>query len=139
MLIAFGAFIAIVVVMVAISLSQKVDLVADHYYERSLEHEQRILSASNARRLGKELSVQTIGDELLVSFPPAMRPSGIVGNCVFYRPSDRSLDRVVVLQVDSSGVQRVSLGAMRRGLWKAQLSWYYSGEQYYLDTPIVLQ
>jgi hypothetical protein len=132
-------FIVIVAVMVVVSLSQRVDLVADDYYERSLRHEQRMGSAANAQSLGEGLSVRKVGDELVIAFPPTMQPAGIAGLCVFYRPSDRLEDRRVVLQPDASGAQRIALETMARGLWKAQLSWQYHGEQYYLETPIILE
>ena len=133
------AFIALVATMVAISLSQRVDLVADDYYERSLRHEEQIASVANTRRLGADFWLQTIGDELLISFPPAMEPSGIAGRCVLYRPSDRSLDRNVELHPDTAGVQRIALATMVRGLWKAQLSWGYGGNAYYVEMPIILE
>jgi hypothetical protein len=132
-------FLGVVAVMVAIALSQRVDLVADDYYERALRHEQRIASEEHARALGEGLSIRKAGDELRVTFPPTMEPAGIGGLCVLYRPSDGSADRRIVLQPDSSGVQRIQLKSMLRGLWKAQLSWQYRGQQFYIETPIMLE
>jgi hypothetical protein len=139
LVVAFVAFIGIIAAMVGIALSQREDLVVDNYYERSLRHDQQMASAANARRLGTDLSVRTVGEEMLVSFPRSMEPAGIAGRCTLYRPSNRSLDRTVDLRPDSTGVQRIPLTTMLPGVWKAQLSWEYRGNAYYLETPIVLE
>lgn len=138
LVVALVTFMALVAAMVAISLSQRVDLVADDYYERSLRHEQRLSSSANARHLGSDFSLQKIGDELLVAFPRDMDPAGIAGRCILYRASDRSLDRRIDLQPDSTGFQRIGLATMVRGLWKAQISWEYRGTSYYFETPVTL-
>lgn len=139
LVVTFVSFIGLVAVMVAIALSQRVDLVVDDYYERSLHHEQQMASAANARRLGSTLSVRAVGGDMLVSFPRSMDPAGIAGRCTLYRPSDRSLDRSIDLHPDSTGVQRIPLRGMLPGVWKTQLSWEYRGSTYYLETPVVLQ
>jgi nitrogen fixation protein FixH len=135
MAVLFGTFAVGILVMVAVSSSQRVDLVADNYYEQELRYEDRLHEIRSAREF--PLRWQQREDQLDLDF--SALTSEIAGDISFYRPSDASKDVTMKLQLTSTRHQTISVKAWDKGLWRMKVSWHESEKRYYREMDIVLK
>lgn len=130
-------FIAAILVMVWISMRERVDLVADRYYEDGLAYEGRLEARRHARADGNvRISADASGIRLV--FPAGLAAAGITGEAHLYRPADGSRDRRVALAPDSAGVQQLSIAGLLPGHWKVKVLWSIPGVEYYAEESVFL-
>jgi nitrogen fixation protein FixH len=135
---AFGVFIAVILVMVYIAMSQRVDLVTDRYYDQALRYQERIEAQ---RRAGgsNDLGVLVLPGEILLQFPATGRPADTRGTIVLYRPADMSRDITLNIAADSAGTQRISTSLVDRGLWRVKAEWTSGGITRYHEEPVLIR
>ena len=85
-------FVALIITLVVVSFSQKVDLVAPDYYARELNFESEIVKMKNEAALVEKPKVSLSNDQLLISFPAAFKDKKITGSVLVYKPSDANAD-----------------------------------------------
>lgn len=126
---AFAAFIAVTMIR------KKVDLVPAGHYERDLRHNERMAREQRARSLGQPVKIALTADRnISVQFPDA----SATGHIRLYRPSDSSLDVIIEIAPDATGLQLIPAATLAAGLWEAQIEWTQNGEEYALNGRIVL-
>jgi nitrogen fixation protein FixH len=124
---------------VTFALNNPVELVSADYYERSLEHDQRVEAEGHARALGARLQV-TIrpgAAALDVAIPPEAAPAAS-GRIILYRPSDAQADRTIPLSLDADGRQSVAIASLSRGRWLVRIEWESDGRAYAHEQALVL-
>ena len=131
-------FILLILGLVTIAVSSRVDLVTDRYYDKGIAYQQRINTLSRTAAHGEKLSVRLSGEDLLIEFPRSVPAPMLTGTITLYRPADKSRDVVVRIAPDSAGVQRLALAALDRGLWKLQIAWYEGDQEYYSEQPLLI-
>jgi hypothetical protein len=135
---AFALFIAVILVMVAIAMSERVDLVTDTYYDQGLRYQERIDAARSGS--GEEgMTVDMQDGAIVLRFARRYPEDPIEGSVTLYRPADKSRDMTVPVVVDAEGVQRIPAVALDRGLWRVKAAWTVRGEARYHEEPLVLQ
>jgi nitrogen fixation protein FixH len=134
----FGVFVAAVLVMVYVSVSQRVDLVTDRYYDQALRYQERIDAQRHAGG-PEDLSVGILPGELLIQFPATDPRSRRRGTIMLYRPADMSRDITMDIAVDSTGGQRVSTSSLDRGLWRVKVEWTVGGITRYHEEPVLIR
>ncbi|HMP89246.1 MAG TPA: FixH family protein [Kiritimatiellia bacterium] len=129
---AFSASTWVAVTMIR----QKVDLVIPDYYEQDLRHSERMAQEIRARELAQPLAVRPNFQDrhITLDFPD---PSA-EGTIQLYRPSDSSMDQSLAIEADKHGQQLVSLSGLASGLWRINVAWRQSGEDYYHSEPLVI-
>jgi hypothetical protein len=141
----FGIALVIVIfaagvgVLVYIAASQKVDLVADNYYEQELKHQDRIDESGRAVDLKKKIEVRAANSELKIIFPDSFLNNEIIGTVMLYRPSDRKSDIMLPLVLDSANTQTILTSSFQKGLWRAKIMWEYEKEKYYQEEIAIIQ
>ncbi len=135
----FLVFILAMTAWITVALRNSMDLVRADYYEAEVRFQQHIDQANRARAWQSEIAIEykAADNLLLVRLPRAHLSQNPVGAIHLYRPSDAALDRKVPLALDSTGLQRISTGDLRRGLWKVRLAWSAGGEEFFTDTAFV--
>lgn len=136
--VSFGVFVVAVLAMVYLSVSQRVDLVSDRYYDEGLRYQDRMKARSRAADLG-EVNVSAVRGGIVVRFPSSIRPADVSGNLTLYRPDDRREDTAIPVVLDSTGTQTVRTERLARGLWRVQVQWQMLGVDYYNEQAVVLQ
>ena len=124
--------------VVGYAMTQRVDLVSEDYYSRSLRQDDRMAATARADALGGRVSVALAEDRLSldVHVPTAASPPP-TGTITWYRPSDSRDDRSVAFRpVD--GHQLVPLDGLVRGHWVVQVEWQSAGQTFYLERPVIL-
>jgi len=134
----YTAFVVLIGTMVYLSMQQKVDLVADDYYQQELKFQQKLDRENRSNALSEQPAVKINAAKLSVVFPPAFKTQKISGSIRFFRPSDSSKDFNVDIATDSAATQSVALGKFVHGLYQAQLSWSAGGNEYYSEIPVYI-
>jgi nitrogen fixation protein FixH len=134
-----GIFILAVLVLVGISFSSKTDLVADRYYEKGIQYQERISILERTAAREEKLVVTVDSSAIVIMFP---RSGGAVtplsGTIILYRPSDRTRDLSVPVAPDRAGLQRLPASSLDRGLWHLKVSWREGELEYYSEQPVML-
>lgn len=133
----FVLFILGVLVMMFISISERVDLVSDRYYDQGLRYQERIEARKNSAGAGG-VRVAVLRDAVLLEFPRPVPSRAITGTIFFYRPADGSRDFTVGLTTDSLGNQVVPTASLDRGLWRVKAEWTVEGVVHYDEQPVMI-
>jgi hypothetical protein len=136
--IAFVLFAGIILTMVFISMSQRVDLVAEDYYQQELGHQARIESEQRLSAIGERPVVSVAHSTVTLKFPRALPPAELTGSLLFYRPDDRTRDFVVPLRLDSSGTQHVPVASAKPGLWRLKARWIFRSDEFYFEEALFI-
>ncbi|RMD71312.1 MAG: hypothetical protein D6818_07955, partial [Bacteroidetes bacterium] len=119
--IVYTAFVVVMVTLVIKSKSVDHTLVADDYYAQDLAYQQHYEKLANAAALKHKLRILADRQkgEVVLDFPEeAGTPSGKV---VFFRPSDKRLDKTLDIRVDESGKMRVPMDELAAGFWRVKV------------------
>jgi nitrogen fixation protein FixH len=122
------------------AMDQRVELVSGDYYQRALQHDQRMAAEANAAALedGFRVDVVAAKPTLVLQWLTA-RPARGGGLLTLYRPSDDSKDRAIAVAPDSSGIQLVPLAGLTPGRWVAQVQWRANGRDYYVERNVIVR
>ncbi|MCE7054840.1 FixH family protein [Algoriphagus sp. AGSA1] len=129
------AFVALIMAMVIFSVRMEgIELVTENYYEEEINYQDRIDNSTSANALDRTvISYDSQLNVLILDLPIGTR-----GELQFFRPSDSSLDQEIKLEVNQSGMTKVSLKDLKPGYWKIQLKWEENGVDYYQEKKINL-
>ncbi len=138
-LVAFGLFLAGILGMVAISMSEDVQLVTEQYYDKELRYQERIQATERANGLATRVNIELRPGVVVVRFPRLGRPGDVEGQVTLYRPANRAEDRTLPLVLDTLWTQNIPARALAPGLWRVQVQWRLHAEEYYAEQPLILQ
>ena len=124
--------------MVIRTMTEKVDLVTEDYYQKELQFEQQITQDNAAKNLGASPTVTIVGDKIEVAFPDTMAKQSINGTVTFYRPSDSSKDVLIPLQPNTNGTQEIERNQFIKGLYQVKISWKAAAQDYYYETYLTI-
>ena len=132
---AFVLFAVFIGSLVAVCLRQDIPLVSANYYEQELRYQEQLDRMNNANQLPERPRIQVVGSALEIQYS---RLEGMAdGELELFRPSDARLDKRFPIEPKGT-LQRIDLGAMPGGLYKARLKWSADGKEYYLESTIYL-
>jgi len=132
-------FVVISISMTVIFMTQDVDLVADKYYENSLQYQVEIDKQSRAKSLNEQVKINFNGEVINILFPSAYLDKNISGEIYFYRPSNPSLDFKLLLLMSTEGNQIIPVERLEKGFWRIKLNWTMDGNGYYNERAITIE
>lgn len=135
----YGGFAAVTLGLVAFSMTRKVDLVNENYYDKELKYENQIQKQKNLNRLDEKITVEIDNSSLKLTFPRFFHSDSVKGDILFYRPSGSQKDKSVQLKLNKEGKQTVDISKYDKGMWKLQFNWLYSGKEYYQEESLFIQ
>ena len=135
----FLLFVGGVVFMVYVSMSQKVDLVSDRYYDQGLKYQERIRAQERALRMDGGVRVSVSGPSIRLQFPARLSADKISGTVMLYRPADRRSDRAVAITPDAALSQTIPMAGAEEGLWRVQVFWRVGNEDCYNEEPVMIR
>ena len=130
----YGLFATGTMGMVAIAVSQRVDLVSPDYYEQALATDTRMAARDNAQRL-TGFSIEESTGTLTVTWPHVPDAGGAI---TLYRASDARADRVTPVTPTTDRRQEVSLEGLTPGAWRLQVSWRYEDRPFYVERMLMV-
>ncbi len=140
-----GILIAIIFfcsVMIATGIflfNQKVDLVTDDYYEKTLVYQNQIDLEEKTKALKKDIIFLVNDESINISLPEDVTGSDIKGEVYFYRPSDKNLDFKISLLTDNNGAMALQKDKLIPGMWKVKVNWSADGEKYYSEKSLLIE
>ena len=138
----YSSFAIATIAIVALTMTHKVDLVSEKYYQQEVAFQSRIDAANRAKALAEPLSWRIIANEsgksLEISYPQSMIQSGIAGTITLLRPSTMGVDKILSIQPDANGKQRVPLQGLLKGFWSLSIEWQSGGISYYKASDLSL-
>jgi hypothetical protein len=135
-----AGFVLFVMFMVFKAMQQDFHLVYEDYYDKEIKYQGEIDKIKNARDLEDGLKIEYFLKEDKVKFTyPSVQRKSIKGSIYFFRPSDASLDTFFPIQPGQDGIQIISVGSFKKGLWQVKVNWTFGSEEYQQETNIILQ
>jgi len=132
-------FVVISVSMTVIFMTQDVDLVADKYYENSLQYQVEIDKQSRTKSLDEQVKINFNGEIINILFPSTYLSKNISGDIYFYRPSNSKLDFKLPLELNEEGNQLILAKNFDKGFWRLKLNWTMDGNGYYNERAITVE
>ena len=139
-----GITIAIALCMIAIlslvfiTSKEKIDLVTEEYYPKELIYEQQLVKLRNTENLAEKIFITTSGS-ITVQFPDlGSLNDSIRGEILFYRPSDKMLDKQIKIKPDSNLQMVFDRRMFNNGKYEVIIDWSDSRKLYLQKETIYL-
>lgn len=113
-------------------------LVSDQYYQDDLNYQEHYEKLVNTRNLRQNLLILEDKEQerVKLQFPKDIgTPSGYVR---FFCPSASDQDFSVPVQPDAQGIQWVSTGNLKPGMWRVKVDWTAGGTPFYKEEVVQL-
>ncbi|RYY67543.1 MAG: hypothetical protein EOO13_14440 [Chitinophagaceae bacterium] len=136
--IVFSLFVSGILLMVFLSARQNMDLVVPDYYEQELKFQDVIDATEHAQGLSKKLVCSVENDTLQILFPPEMKQTQLKGMLWLYCIADKQKDAKQDFVIDS-GLLKMPLGPLNKGLHEVKISWTAAAVNYYQEQKIFIQ
>ena len=134
----YVGFVAMMVVMVSLTMRQKVDLVSKDYYEEELHYQDRIDKINRTQKLKDALTWEIQKTGVTFIYPQEFKGRQISGTVMFTRPSDAALDRTMLIATDTAGRQFISTKKFKTGVHKIQINWVVDNIEYFNESVITI-
>lgn len=112
-------------------MRQKVDLVSADYYEQELKFQERIDHSLKSDELKEPLLWNVEQDRVVLNFPSQFKGKQISGEVLFFRPSDKSMDRKISIPTTDSLHKTLSTKGFDKGVYKIEIAWEATDVKYY--------
>ena len=132
------AFVAMILIMVFMTMNEKVELVSADYYDQEIKFQGKIDAINNTHKLSGPLEFQAKNKIIQIFYPKELIGKGIQGEIKLYRPSDASLDYKTTINVNEKGEQQISSGKFKKGLYKMQMKWVQDKQNYYFEEQVFM-
>lgn len=133
------SFVSLIVTLAVTCFGQKVELESADYYAKELKFQSQIDGTNNANQLPVAIEHSIAGKQVEITIPKELLSKDFVGEVYFFRPSDSSKDKKIVLNPDSSGKQLLFDDSFVKGVYKMQVSIKSGNKNYYKEDIINLQ
>lgn len=139
-ILAYLAFILILTSMVVVCINQDVHLVATDYYKQEITYQDQIDRMNNYNTLTEKptLQLDRNASTIIVTFTREIPRNLASGKVWLFRPSDRNMDQLFKLVLDTNGQMILPTANLSSGLWKLKLNWSGDNKEYYHEKTIIL-
>jgi hypothetical protein len=120
-----------ILTLVALTMREKVDLVAPDYYAQELKYQERIDQINRSQKFNEPLNWEVEEEGIRFLFPQEVQGAGVAGKVVFFRPSDSDKDLSKPLKVNARGEAFLSFDGLSAGAYTMQVSWHTGDSAYY--------
>lgn len=129
-------FIAMLSFMVWRSSKAQLDLVTDTYYEEEIKYQDRIDQTSNSDALQKQVKIERVDKNLVLTFPQGINANEVNGDINLYFAANKKNDKKISLLLDSNLTQQINMEG-RSGNYAVQISWHYQNKSYYTEQKVI--
>jgi nitrogen fixation protein FixH len=131
-------FASVLVVFVIKSTFHDHSLVVENYYEEDLKYQQHYEKLANSKALVNDITINHNSEKeiIIIQFPK--EKGDISGSILFYRPSDKSKDLKIEIEVDQDFEQSLPVSKLSSGLWKLKIDWQAGETPFYKEETVIL-
>jgi nitrogen fixation protein FixH len=119
-------------------MNQKVDLVTDNYYEKTLIYQNQIDEAERSKQFDKVAKLEYLNNQLRFSIPDSLAENIKAGELFFYRPSNSLLDFKIPFQLNEGSEILLDVSKIEKGYWKVQMKWLMNEESYWIERTVMI-
>ena len=130
-IIVYATFVVGMLLMVYKCTLQKTELVTTDYYDKELQYQTLINSASNANNMASKVRVAQEEKGIFVRMP--LEAIAAKGTVEFYRPSDATKDFSASLETDKNGIQFFDRQKFVQGVYTIKVNWEKDNKQFYTE------
>lgn len=116
---------------------QKVDLVAENYYEQEVKFQGQYNSMINANKVENAVVADKEGSIYRITMTEKFKDKTVSGSLVFFRPDDSKLDFNLAFK-PANGQQEINLANMKKGAWRVKINWTSDGISYYQEDKLYI-
>ena len=135
----YSLFMIAMISMVIKSCNNKSHLVLENYYQKDLGYEDFRIKKNNGKNLKTKITYNYNSNDniLIIKFPKEIE--SISGKLKLYRPSNKYLDEVYDIKLDSNNSMTINLKkSIESGLWKIQLDWKNQTKKYFNELDLII-
>ncbi len=138
LILVFSFFALAMILLVVMSMRQKVQMVAEDYYKDELRYQQVIDATALANTLSAKVEITKQHDKIMLQFPHEMNGAVLNGRLLFYCAAESAKDQTIKLETDILGKQLIAADKFRPGNYIVKIEWKYKDKQYYTEQPLSL-
>lgn len=139
LIIVYGTFVSLMIMLVLKSRSAKIDLVRTDYYEAEIAHQEQMTASGNTGALSSVVKLDYTQGVVTFLFPVECQDGIVAGEIHFYRPSDVNLDKKFPLVLDTTNQLAIPTSEFMRGLYVVKMNWTISGKPYFQEESLFIQ
>jgi len=133
------SFASLIIYFVTRSMGEKIDLVSTDYYAQELKFQDKIESINRSNSLTEPLTFELNDSEIIITYPGDLKGKPIVGNIIFFRPSDNIWDKTFKIKPGSDGMQIISTNGFTKGMYRIKIEYEVEGNKYYSEKQVVVK
>ncbi|MBE9460830.1 FixH family protein [Dyadobacter subterraneus] len=133
----YAGFVAMILLLVGMSASQKIDLVTDQYYEEELQFQNKINKVNLAKKLKNPLIWQVEERGIIIHYPEEFAKDTLTGNVKLYCPSDNTKDRNFPVKAKNND-QLIAGSDLKPGRYYLQIDWKNGKKSYWNEGVVVI-
>lgn len=128
----YCSFAGMIIFMVYKSMQQSIDLVADNYYEKTMQYEQQIEKMGKASLPENKIKLTHENRRLSILFPES---KDVKGEVKFFKPDNAKLDFAVNIN-ENKVIYDTS--KLQKGKWKLQINWLINNIAVYNEKTLII-
>jgi nitrogen fixation protein FixH len=132
----YTGFVAMILLLVGMSLTQKTDLVTENYYEEELQFQDKINKIRRTAALTSPLTWEVNERGVMISYPKNLDEKSISGTVKLYCPSNIKNDRSFAVS-PSKYQQFIPTATIPKGNYHLQIDWK-NGDQSHWNEDVIL-
>ena len=133
----YMGFVVMILLLVGMSASQKIDLVTDQYYEEELRFQDKINKTNHAKALIDPLAWEVTEQGIHINYPESFRENNLTGTIKLYCPSDNTKDRTFPIK-STNHTQQIAASDLHSGRYYLQIDWQNGKETYWNEGVVVI-
>jgi hypothetical protein len=130
-------FVAMILLLVTMSIGQKIDLVTEHYYEEELEFQGKIDKINRSANLSEPVKWQVNEQGITIFYPKSLEAQNLSGEVRLYCPSDNRNDQKFPVLV-TGHEQFIPASSIPNGTYRLQVDWKNNDQTYWNEDVIVI-
>ncbi|MCF2487583.1 FixH family protein [Dyadobacter sp. CY347] len=130
-------FVAMILLLVSMSIGQKIDLVTEHYYEEEIGFQDKIDKKERSAALTDPVKWQVTTREISIVFPGSVQEADLTGEINLYCPSNDKNDRKFKISAQNH-TQIIPVSNIPEGSYHLQIDWKNKDQAYWTEDVIVI-
>ena len=136
-IIAFVLFASFIIYFVVRSFQQNFDLVAEDYYAKEINYEDKITRKRNFEKLNQKVIIKQLNQQIIVSFSGMDKPSE--GSIHFYHHAQKIFDKTFPVFLDENNQQKITKSLLVSGRYRINIHWKTNDTAYIQQERIFIQ
>jgi hypothetical protein len=125
------------VLIKAMSLKGRAELVVDNYYAKEIAYQENIDATDNAGQINLDLTLITTPN-LAIGLSADKALTGAEGTVKLFRPSNKALDFDIPLQLDANNQMALPLEKVITGAYQIQIWLTIDDTPYYIEENVFM-